>query len=259
MQLQKTFSYIISSNILKDVSLDIGEVIAKKGLTSSRKDCLDILNIYGIKNLEDFKDKSIKLTLFYIVAALKDNLVSDEEIKNIRFLKLLFNIEEGDFVKEEYFANEVSKIIKTQIYLMHQDDDRIDTQEALHKVNLQEIFGLSYDQFLVLNNQEALDAIDRGSDWLEMDTYITVNEYSQWVKKNNPSEDIETETRSRHISEEVKDSVWNRDGGECVQCGNNENLEFDHIIPFSEGGANTKRNIQLLCQTCNRSKSNKIG
>ena len=92
-----------------------------------------------------------------------------------------------------------------------------------------------------------------------MDTYITVNEYSQWAKKNNPSEDIETETRSRHISEEVKDSVWNRDGGECVQCGNNENLEFDHIIPFSEGGANTKRNIQLLCQTCNRSKSNKIG
>ena len=55
MQLQKTFSYIISSNILKDVSLDIGEVIAKKGLTSSRKDCLDILNIYGIKNLEDLR------------------------------------------------------------------------------------------------------------------------------------------------------------------------------------------------------------
>ena len=254
MQLQKTFSYIISSSILKDISLDVGEVIAKKGLKASRKDCLDILNIYGISSLEDFKDKSIKLTLFYIVAALKDNLITEEEIKNIRFLKLLFNIEEGDFTKEKHFANEVSKIIRTQIYLMHQDDDRIDTQEALHKVNLQEVFGLSYDEFLFLNNQEALDAIDRGSDWLEMDTYITVNEYSQWAKKNNTGEDFGTETRSRHISEDVKDSVWNRDGGECVQCGNNENLEFDHIIPYSKGGKTVVSNGRASCPECNRSR-----
>lgn len=38
-----------------------------------------------------------------------------------------------------------------------------------------------------------------------------------------------------------------------------ENLEFDHIIPHSKGGANTYRNIQLLCEPCNRSKSAKIG
>ena len=65
--------------------------------------------------------------------------------------------------------------------------------------------------------------------------------------------------RSRTISQEVKDRVWNRDGGKCVECGSNENLEFDHIIPFSKGGANTYRNIQLLCEPCNRSKSAKIG
>lgn len=65
--------------------------------------------------------------------------------------------------------------------------------------------------------------------------------------------------RSRRISQKVKDLVWNRDGGECVECGSNENLEFDHIIPHSKGGANTYRNIQLLCEPCNRSKSAKIG
>ena len=77
-------------------------------------------------------------------------------------------------------------------------------------------------------------------------------------KKNNKSDKI-IQKKSRRISQDVKDKVWNRDGGKCVECGSNENLEFDHIIPHSKGGANTYRNIQLLCEPCNRSKSAKIG
>jgi 5-methylcytosine-specific restriction endonuclease McrA len=69
----------------------------------------------------------------------------------------------------------------------------------------------------------------------------------------------ETEIRSRHIEQSIKDDVWNRDNGKCVECGSNEKLEFDHIIPFSKGGSNTYRNIQLLCEPCNRTKSDKIG
>jgi 5-methylcytosine-specific restriction endonuclease McrA len=61
------------------------------------------------------------------------------------------------------------------------------------------------------------------------------------------------------IPQDVQDKVWLRDGGKCVKCGSSENLEFDHIIPFSKGGANTYRNLQLLCEKCNREKSNKIG
>ena len=64
---------------------------------------------------------------------------------------------------------------------------------------------------------------------------------------------------TRRIPVLVQDAVWNRDGGMCVSCGSKENLEFDHIIPFSKGGSNTKRNIQLLCQSCNRTKSDNIG
>ncbi len=75
-------------------------------------------------------------------------------------------------------------------------------------------------------------------------------------------EEINDETKklSREpILQIVQDKVWNRDGGRCVKCGSNEKLEFDHIIPFSKGGANTYRNLQLLCESCNRKKSNKIG
>jgi HNH endonuclease len=60
------------------------------------------------------------------------------------------------------------------------------------------------------------------------------------------------------IPEEVRIAVWRRDQGRCARCGSRENLEYDHIVPVSKGGGNTERNIELLCQDCNRSKGNRI-
>ena len=60
------------------------------------------------------------------------------------------------------------------------------------------------------------------------------------------------------IPTDVKVAVWKRDKECCVNCFSNLNLEFDHIIPVSKGGANSIKNIQLLCRNCNRTKSNKI-
>ena len=62
-----------------------------------------------------------------------------------------------------------------------------------------------------------------------------------------------------HIPREVVDAVWRRDKGRCVYCGSNKELQLDHIIPFSKGGATTFENLQLLCRTCNNKKSNNIG
>ena len=56
------------------------------------------------------------------------------------------------------------------------------------------------------------------------------------------------------IPEEVRLFVWRRDNGQCVRCCSRERLEFDHIIPVIAGGSSTERNIQLLCESCNRSK-----
>jgi len=56
------------------------------------------------------------------------------------------------------------------------------------------------------------------------------------------------------IPDSVRLFVWQRDQGCCVKCGSQERLEFDHIIPIVAGGSNTDRNIQLLCESCNRSK-----
>ena len=71
-------------------------------------------------------------------------------------------------------------------------------------------------------------------------------------------DELDDEKSSRYISSSVKLSVWRRDNGKCVDCGSKEKLEYDHIIPASKGGSNTERNIQLLCQKCNRKKSASI-
>ena len=60
------------------------------------------------------------------------------------------------------------------------------------------------------------------------------------------------------IPDHVKLVIWARDGGACVRCGTKTELHFDHIIPVAKGGGNTEANIQILCQTCNLRKSDKI-
>lgn len=67
---------------------------------------------------------------------------------------------------------------------------------------------------------------------------------------------ISSFSQSRHVSETTKKIVFSRDGGSCNCCGSSSSLEYDHITPFSCGGGNDVSNIQLLCQQCNRSKSN---
>src|SRR5690606_11117267 len=67
-------------------------------------------------------------------------------------------------------------------------------------------------------------------------------------------EDVGNDQPGREpIPDEVKVFVWKRDAGKCVKCGSQEALEFDHIIPLAMGGSNTQRNLQLLCETCNKS------
>ncbi|APW63609.1 hypothetical protein BSF38_05182 [Paludisphaera borealis] len=71
------------------------------------------------------------------------------------------------------------------------------------------------------------------------------------------SEDYSS-SRTRHIPDEVKREVWDRDGGRCVRCSATDYLEFDHIIPHARGGANTVGNVQLLCRRCNNLKRDRI-
>ena len=64
-----------------------------------------------------------------------------------------------------------------------------------------------------------------------------------------------TRRRREPIPSQVRRVVFERDGGQCVQCSSTFDLQYDHVIPVALGGATTTENLQLLCAPCNRAKS----
>ena len=64
---------------------------------------------------------------------------------------------------------------------------------------------------------------------------------------------------SRNISKSTIIKVIKRDGMVCQICGKNLIVgeeQFDHIIPWSKGGSSDEGNIRMLCESCNKKRSN---
>ena len=64
----------------------------------------------------------------------------------------------------------------------------------------------------------------------------------------------------RKFSDNMKRRVYTRQGGKCAKCGGEfkiEEMDADHITPWSQGGHTTEENCQMLCKHCNRTKSDK--
>ena len=64
----------------------------------------------------------------------------------------------------------------------------------------------------------------------------------------------------RAFTENMKTEAYERQKGICAICKNHfelDEMEGDHITPWSEGGKTNAENCQMLCKDCNRRKSNK--
>lgn len=56
----------------------------------------------------------------------------------------------------------------------------------------------------------------------------------------------------------IRSSVYARDDYTCRYCGSRGvELECDHVVPVSKGGATTLENLVTACRPCNRSKGAK--
>ncbi|WP_408095919.1 HNH endonuclease [Peredibacter sp. HCB2-198] len=70
-------------------------------------------------------------------------------------------------------------------------------------------------------------------------------------KQTKPRTSLSPAKVGRAIPASVKRDVYARDK-KCINCGSTRNLNYDHILPYSMGGPNTKENLRLLCSPCNQ-------
>ncbi len=63
----------------------------------------------------------------------------------------------------------------------------------------------------------------------------------------------------RAFTPKMARAAYERQKGICPKCkkhGNFESMQADHITPWSKGGKTNSENCQMLCENCNRLKSN---
>ncbi|SKC86849.1 HNH endonuclease [Ohtaekwangia koreensis] len=66
---------------------------------------------------------------------------------------------------------------------------------------------------------------------------------------------------SRQIPRVTQFRVLKRENQICSVCGKSvkdDDIEFDHVIPWSKGGSSEENNIRLLCSSCNRKRGKKF-
>lgn len=178
-----------------------------------------------------------------IIGSFEGSKAREVNIQNLAQLESVFQT--GEFLSEncELFKRDYLHLYENQITQRIEDYNRKLEEEELEREREQIKF-------------EILEAENKKK---EKERLRTLR--SEIEKELSESGEINNllESKRERIPQDVMDMVWNRDGGKCLLCGKSEKLEFDHIIPFSKGGSNTYRNLQLLCENCNRVKSNNIG
>lgn len=60
--------------------------------------------------------------------------------------------------------------------------------------------------------------------------------------------------RRKHVKKAVREAVWERDGGACVECGSSD-VQLEHELPDWLGGAPSVENLRLLCVACHKVKT----
>lgn len=90
----------------------------------------------------------------------------------------------------------------------------------------------------------------------------------QWAKQNPEAARVLVRRRRARLmaadgTHTVQDiaALFAQQRGRCAMCAVDlltAGQHVDHVMPLSRGGGNGADNLQLLCPTCNRRKSNKV-
>jgi hypothetical protein len=120
-------------------------------------------------NTDSLRWEALDVIIDFIELILEDNTLSKEEMNTLRIMKMYFRVQENDFLKQ-HKENQIEHILRRQLELIYQDK-QVDSHESLMKVELQELFGLSYDQFLFFERKAVEQALKNGAKINDLDTF----------------------------------------------------------------------------------------
>jgi len=170
--IKNTSELILSRNKFDKFEVGILEALIKKAKTLRRENVTSIIPDRLTLRSDSIQKSLQNVVLLFITEYLKDDQISDEEQGDIEYLKLLFKIEEGDFSKFKDIEVGINKLIEIQLLRMYADKE-IDDKEEQHKIRIQKIFSLGYDEFLGKAFKFEKKLIKEGIDPLKLDTFIT--------------------------------------------------------------------------------------
>lgn len=245
--------------------------------------------------LAPLKRECLTLLSRQLALAKQDGVITDAEANELRELQTklcLTDAEAGPIRRELHFLRTVQGIragkldpVRTSLVLPPGETCYHDAPALYHKVLQASIRVM--DGRLILTNQKVRFISDTGGfdfplskvanvsmeDANGIQLSLTRNQGAGYYQVGEPALVVEIlnfllnrhhrttsvqQAGSRSIPQEVKAEVFARDGGVCVQCGAGNYIEFDHVIPFSMGGASTPGNLQLLCRECNLKKGARL-
>ena len=128
----------------------------------------EIIKEYGA-TADSLRWEAVDAIMDYVGIILEDDVLTPEEMHTLRMMKLYFRVKEGDFLKQ-HKNEQIEHILCRQLELIYKDN-KVDRNESLMKVDLQELFGLSYDQFLSFEKKAVKQALDNGADIKDLDTF----------------------------------------------------------------------------------------
>ena len=132
--------------------------------------------------------------------------------------------------------------------------------ELLYETNILQRLWF-YSGFLLYVNRQCRSERDYEYIKLKVEEHVLErgDEYQKLIDKISRLRQISKNRQQitrKQISDNILAFVLLRDLSKCVLCGDDRNLQFDHILPVSRGGNNEPENLRILCRQCNLSRGN---
>lgn len=239
-----------------------------KGTDKEKLDWFKIINIAGEK-LTDQELRNAVYTGEWLIDAKKHFSKTNCPAWNIAKQYMSGSPIRQDYLEKtlEWISSREGKNIEDYMSVHQQDNDASELWQYFQEVIswVERIFpnyrnemkglnwGIYYNKYK--NNQYNSKTLEERIEDLMLDDDITNKKgiYEYLLSSNEKHLNI------RAFSPKMKREAFERQKGICPSCKEIfkiDEMEADHIDPWSKGGRTSIENCQMLCKPCNRRKSN---